>query len=644
MKRLVLPVFLLLMLSTALQGAPVNETVHRQQASDRGAVTRSVTYDSFGSTVELPQQNSAPVPFVPNHSGLDQTGTTLFTGTEPTGIFNDVAVTVDGSLWAAISYLNNQRLIVFDEEGNELYVQNGTDPQHLAMDELGYHLYYSTTTTLYHLDPVDDFNEVWSTTFDENISDVITDRFGDAVYVLGNARADSVRMYHLDPDDGSVIQTFAAHVDEANSWIGLDIDPSGNFVLATGRYHMYLYDVMNEEVVWDADVSNTEGEARMSMNARVIVAPSNSGVMTVYGRPDLDSDPVELWTYRFRGGTSNWVRCVDVSADGSVIAAGSLQFGGNPYNGYIMVFDTWLGPVPRWTSDTMYDLVEDVKLSDDGLVLAGISWGPLSPATGSDIRVWETSSSEHFFDIEHAGSPNALDLSYDGRWMIVGGKGVHARQFGNGGELFACEIDLEGGFVSGLVSPAAEGIRIEAVGENRSALTDPSGQFLIRHIEPGTYTIQVHEPGYQRTQATGVTVAEGDTTFLAESLDLNEVTDIDPPGNFVAMGGETAIDLAWDEPATPGPALRRGRDDLDALRAVGDAPLATGDEVIELVPSRFIEHPGGGPGELDDVDEYYVYRGFFEEGPFALLDTVAGTATTYTDEFELYPFTTYYYT
>lgn len=47
-----------------------------------------------------------------------------------------------------------------------------------------------------------------------------------------------------------------------------------------------------------------------------------------------------------------------------------------------------------------------------------------------------------YYELDMAGSLFSLDLSSDGRYLIAGGKHVHANQFGNGGDLYVVDLDL----------------------------------------------------------------------------------------------------------------------------------------------------------------------------------------------------------
>jgi hypothetical protein len=85
-------------------------------------------------------------------------------------------------------------------------------------------------------------------------------------------------------------------------------------------------------------------------------------------------------------------------------------------------------------------------LSADGSIGVAGSWGQLSATYGDVLTVFERSSSTPVFqlldDIDEPGSIFSVDISTDGSLVSAGGKAVHAREFGNGGEVYAINTEL----------------------------------------------------------------------------------------------------------------------------------------------------------------------------------------------------------
>jgi hypothetical protein len=142
------------------------------------------------------------------------------------------------------------------------------------------------------------------------------------------------------------------------------------------------------------------------------------------------------WQYLFPWGTYyDWATALAISGDGGTIAAGSYQTeGGGQNSGELAVFDV-ASNVPIWVFSSEDDLMASVDISEDGSVIAAISWGPLEDG-GDDFWVFRKESSTPFLTYDCTGSPFDLDMSSDGARCIVGGKAVHARMMGHGGRLY----------------------------------------------------------------------------------------------------------------------------------------------------------------------------------------------------------------
>ena len=90
---------------------------------------------------------------------------------------------------------------------------------------------------------------------------------------------------------------------------------------------------------------------------------------------------------------ANWASSVGISANGNTIVAGSLIFLSAGYEGSVMCFDTYGDGTPKWVYGGAGDLVDDIKLSDDGRVAAAVTWGDLSH-TRPDLMVFDTQTGD----------------------------------------------------------------------------------------------------------------------------------------------------------------------------------------------------------------------------------------------------------
>lgn len=89
---------------------------------------------------------------------------------------------------------------------------------------------------------------------------------------------------------------------------------------------------------------------------------------------------------------------------------------------------------------------------------------------------------------------------------------------------FAEEID-NGGSIKGLITTSdnkpAPGVVVILKGTKKSILTDDNGTYLLRNINPGTYTIQVSLTGYETTSQQ-VTVEKDKTSTVDLQLNISE--------------------------------------------------------------------------------------------------------------------------
>jgi len=137
-----------------------------------------------------------------------------------------------------------------------------------------------------------------------------------------------------------------------------------------------------------------------------------------------------------------WVTSVAISDDGSTIMAGTYQY--SPSNsGKVLLFDS-SSATPLWQYTQYGDYVPSCALSEDGSRAVAGSWGQYNATFGDVLTVFDRNSSTPIFqlldDIDEPGSIFSVGISKDGSFITAGGKAVHARQFGNGGEVYAIRM------------------------------------------------------------------------------------------------------------------------------------------------------------------------------------------------------------
>lgn len=138
-----------------------------------------------------------------------------------------------------------------------------------------------------------------------------------------------------------------------------------------------------------------------------------------------------------------WVTAVAVSGDGETVIGGTLAF--NPYDGKAIVVDWPAGGTPSviWEHDDYGDEVSSVDVSFDGSILIAGSYGKLNGTEGDVITVLDRTGGviiQVLDDIDEPGSIFSVSISDDGSFATAGGKAVHARAWGNGGEVYGIRI------------------------------------------------------------------------------------------------------------------------------------------------------------------------------------------------------------
>jgi hypothetical protein len=319
--------------------------------------------------------------------------------------------------------------------------------------------------------------------------------------------------------------------------------------------------------------------------------------------------------------------------------AGSLIFlsGGN--DGTVYMFDTFGDGTPLWTYTGVGDYVDEVVLSDDGSIAAAATWGDLNHLL-PDILVFERNSNVPVFTVNTPGSMFSMSMSADGRTIVVGGKAVHARVFGNGGNVYNIEVDLGGGAVSGTVTldgaPDNSGATVSVVGTTRSATTDALGFYVVENVPAGTYDVRFSKLGYVAETVSGVVVVEDDTTT---GIDATLFATGDPPTGLTASHGlDSRIELGW---LLPGDDPKRS-----AERILAADPATPGEfsetRSVRAGPGRTLRLPPTS-SSMGTPDSIRIYRAGRTGGPYSLEATVAGATTAYIDS-AVFPLRDYYYT
>ena len=237
----------------------------------------------------------------------------------------------------------------------------------------------------------------------------------------------------------------------AGNYTALVLSKSGNRLLlgeyGGGNNKLFVLNPATGAVIFQTAFADQYPPA-ISDDGNYIVSGDFSGHVFLLEYNESAATYTEKWNYTVNGANS-WVAGMGISGDGTTIAIGTLMFpatGGN--DGELYVFNNY-SPVPLWIYPSMGDMVQCVDLSSDGSIIAAAGWGPLNNST-PDILLFRKQSNVPYLTVNSPGSNFCLDLSADGKMCVAGGKAIHARAFGNGGKLFNINSDPGGGTLKGL--------------------------------------------------------------------------------------------------------------------------------------------------------------------------------------------------
>ncbi len=228
---------------------------------------------------------------------------------------------------------------------------------------------------------------------------------------------------------------------------GIEISGNDSLAIVNTYGGFYIIRTFTGQIVYQGlinptSTSGTQFPQAISGNGNIIATINYSGFLRVFQWNGSTYNL--LWQHQEPPGSFfNWMTAVDVSYDGSLIACGTLNFvTSSSYDGKVKLFRTTNGSTPLWTYTGCGDEVSCVSFSSDGKILAAATWGDISNVN-NDLLVFKTSvpAAAPIFAVNSPGSFFWCNASDNGSTVITSGKRVHARTFGNGGEVYNIFID-----------------------------------------------------------------------------------------------------------------------------------------------------------------------------------------------------------
>lgn len=229
---------------------------------------------------------------------------------------------------------------------------------------------------------------------------------------------------------------------------GAKISGNDSLVIVNTYIAVYVLRTYTGQIIYTGTVNplnsnGTQTSQAISGNGNIIATINYAGYVRVLQWNGSTYNL--LWQHQEPPGTYyNWMSAVDVSYDGSMVAAGTLNFITlSSYDGKVKFFNVSGGSTPVWTYTGCGDEVSAVSFSKNGRFVSASSWGDFYTHTAKNLLVWKTSHpvNQPWFAANDFGSFFWCSTSDDGQTVIGSGKAVHARQFGSGGNFYNLSID-----------------------------------------------------------------------------------------------------------------------------------------------------------------------------------------------------------
>jgi hypothetical protein len=578
---------------------------------------KTITNPEFGRIVQtMPETNPSAINENYLTGGSDKGVEINWQFTDPVSIGSEVKVSKEAGYTYVAWWLNNERISLYENSSVPIWedpiISEFEFPIDMTPDGSYVAVGFNNTIRVY---ATGSQTMVWEKVTNASVTGVKIDQAGEMVYALENAPDGqdmaNVAAYEVGEDDAVWRTTFEG--------TGVALAASGDrsriaFCQYPGPNRLWVLDGSDGEILFDAFYRNQNPPA-FSYDGSVVVSGDYGGYAYVYEYDETRSSYYEKWNFKVGGGgTSAWVVGMDVSDDGSTIAIGTLVFVSGGYNGEIYLFNTY-SPEPLWVFENAGDQIGAVSLSADGSLIAAAGYGPMDHSK-PDFFLFRKESNEPLFTINTQGSFNDVSLSPDGTFCSVTGKAVHAREMGSGGLLYNINTDPGGGTISGNVvldeASAFDNVKVTVAEiDDYYAYTDADGNFEIKYVPAGTYSVEATKVGYYPEEQTGVVVNEGETTNLNFIL---SPTGNPPAGLAATRGAGYTVQLNWEHDS---PSLTSGFNIY--RKSVAEAqfpeiPIATtGNDVLEFDDEEI----------LPLITYYYAVTAILDEGAQSPYSNVA---------------------
>ena len=544
MKKQVLSVIFIILFALSGYAQHRNIQTQRMTTNPRSGMVVDCKQGPMTPQNEFPASASGPLA-----PGLN------WQATDALSIDNYVKVSSQSQKTAAGWGLNNQRLSLYGNSNTPVWEVPFTISawdEVIDMTEDGSRIANGVNDQVEVYEPASSI-PLWTTTISRDIRGIQIRNDGQQVFVAAAnlAAQDSSFIYCFTVGQSTPlwVKSFAGY------YTALVLSKSGNRLLlgeyGGGNNKLFVLNPATGAQIFQTVFADQYPPA-ISDDGKYIVSGDFSGHVFLLEYNEATATYAEKWNYTVNG-TNSWVCGMGISGDGSTIAVGTLVFtssGGT--DGEVYVFNNY-SPVPLWIYSNMGDMVQCVDLSSDGSIIAAAGWGPVNNST-PDVLLFRKQSSVPYLTVNSPGSNFCLDLSADGKLCVAGGKAVHARIMGSGGKIFNINSDPGGGTLGGLAiksgSTQQAGVRIEIIGmSSYFTFSNDSSVYTLPYIPEGTYTVRYSAIGYITQDLTGVQISTGQLT----TRDVTLLPSGSPPMNLTAtQGAGLAVVLHWQQSSTAG--------------------------------------------------------------------------------------------
>jgi hypothetical protein len=403
-------------------------------------------------------------------------------------------------------------------------------------------------TELYVLDP-ESGEEVWHKSFPLQVSYAAAYPDGEGFYCSVGEYPNPYMVYAFLTNSQTPVWSFEAE----NGVVGISVPEDHSQVLVCLSQPATKALVVNPadgEIVQELYYYNNSPSQSPAFSAtgEYLALSDFSGKGTLYKRINGKYEKQWQASLQSAGTTSVWGCGQTISADGSTIAFGTLDFTATGVGGSIYVFNNYSNE-PLWSFHDCGDEVSYISMTEDGTLFACATWGPLNHST-PDLYIFRKESAEPVATLNTPGSLFYVDIAPDGSKGITAGKGSHAREMGWGGNAYLFKpVPSTYGNISGNVNLIGSDdhsfalLTLENI-ENYYAFSDATGDFNIKYIPAGTYKLTASKQGYYSKTIENIVITGENTTSIEIEL---EPAGVAVQNLFATQGAYSTVNLNWQQ-------------------------------------------------------------------------------------------------